>query len=392
MNSLMEEVKEYVFNYFSAHYNGTYVYHNYTHTQQVAEHVQNIALAEEVTAEEVEILEIAAWFHDIGFHLDPQDHEAASAKLATEFLTRKNFAQSKIQKVEACILATKPEHKPQNLEEQIIIDANYYHLGLDNYPNYADLIKEESKMLGGESYSEIDWEQENLRFLTEKTQYYTHYAVTKWQAQKALNITEINKNYSKLKVKGNKKKKKKDTDKNGRSERGIDTLFRITLRNHTALSDIADRKANILLSVNAIIISVALSNLIPKLDNPSNNYLIYPTILFITFSVVSMILSIIATRPNITTGTFTKDEVINKKVNIVFFGKFHKMKLDDFEWAMDEVMNDKAYLYSSLTKDLYALGTVLARKYKILRFTYVFFMVGMVISIIAFGIAFRVTR
>ena len=53
-------------------------------------------------------------------------------------------------------------------------------------------------------------------------------------------------------------------------------MFRVALRNHITLSDIADTKANILLSVNAIIISLVLSNLLPKLDNPSNHYLNFP--------------------------------------------------------------------------------------------------------------------
>ena len=69
-------------------------------------------------------------------------------------------------------------------------------------------------------------------------------------------------------------------------------------------------KANILLSVNAIIVSLVLSNLIPKLDNPSNQYLIYPTVIFTLFTITAMILSVLATRPNITSGKFTKEDRI----------------------------------------------------------------------------------
>ena len=166
-------------------------------------------------------------------------------------------------------------------------------------------------------------------------------------------------------------------------------MFRVTLKNHLTLSDIADTKANILLSVNAIIISLALSNLIPKLDNPSNKYLLYPTLIFIVFSVISMILAVLATRPNVTSGKFTKEDVEQKKVNLLFFGNFHKMELGEYEWAIQELVKDKEYIYSSLTKDLYFLGLVLNRKYKILRWTYTIFMIGTIVSVIAFGIAFR---
>ncbi|MCB0373610.1 MAG: phosphohydrolase, partial [Muricauda sp.] len=148
-------------------------------------------------------------------------------------------------------------------------------------------------------------------------------------------------------------------------------------------------KANILLSVNAIIISLVLANLLTKLDNPSNTYLIYPTLILILFSIVTMTLSVLATRPNITSGKFTKEDVEQKRVNLLFFGNFHKMKLDEYEWALQELIRDKEYVYSSLTKDLYYLGLVLNKKYKILRITYNIFMVGMIISVLAFGIAFR---
>ena len=166
-------------------------------------------------------------------------------------------------------------------------------------------------------------------------------------------------------------------------------MFRVALRNHITLSDIADTKANILLSVNAIIISLVLSNLVSKLDNPTNDYLIWPTVIFTLFTVASIVLSVLATRPNVTKGKFSKQDVADKKVNLLFFGNFHKMKLDEFEWAMGEMMQDRDYLYGSLTKDLYFLGLVLNRKYDLLRLTYTVFMIGIVISVISFAIAFH---
>jgi hypothetical protein len=99
----------------------------------------------------------------------------------------------------------------------------------------------------------------------------------------------------------------------------------------------------------------------------------------------------LATRPNVTQGKFTKEDVANKKVNLLFFGNFHKMKLDEFEWAMSEMMQDRDYLYSSLTKDLYFLGLVLNSKYNLLRITYTVFMIGIVVSVIAFAVAFQLS-
>jgi hypothetical protein len=133
-----------------------------------------------------------------------------------------------------------------------------------------------------------------------------------------------------------------------------------------------------------------MSNLIPKLDKPSNSYLIIPTVIFVIFTLISIVLSILATRPNITRGKFSKKDVADKKVNLLFFGNFHQMKLPDFEWGIKEMMLDKDYLYGSLTKDLYFLGIVLNRKYKILRITYAVFMTGIIVTAIAFAVTFRI--
>jgi hypothetical protein len=116
--------------------------------------------------------------------------------------------------------------------------------------------------------------------------------------------------------------------------RGVDTMFRVTMNNHMHLSQIADSKANILLSVNAIIVSVLLSTIVPKLDSPNNAHLIIPTFILIGFSVASVIMAIVSTRPQVSSGTFTRNDIENKKINLLFFGNFHKVSLEDYTWAI----------------------------------------------------------
>ena len=101
-----------------------------------------------------------------------------------------------------------------------------------------------------------------------------------------------------------------------------------------------------------------------------------------------MVFSILSTRPKITEGRFTKEDIREKKTNLLFFGNFHNMPLDDFKWGMDEMMKDKEFLYGSLTKDLFFLGAVLGKKYNLLRKTYNVFMIGMVLTVLAFAYAF----
>jgi len=280
--------------------------------------------------------------------------------------------------------------------EGLIRDADCAHVSSKKYTDYASLLRKEWELTLGKKITKSEWLKENIQFLS-KHNFYTTLALSKWQKRKGKNLANLLQSQNKVKEDTDKLKFKKaelqfKKEKRDLPDRGIETMFRVALKNHITLSDIADTKANILLSVNAIIISVALSNLLPKLDNPSNTYLIYPTLIFLTFTVICIVLSVLATRPNVTKGQFTKEDVANKKVNLLFFGNFHQMSLSEFEWAMEEMMQDKEYLYGSLTKDLYFLGLVLNRKYNLLRITYSVFMVGIVLSVLAFGISFSMSQ
>ena len=394
MQSILIDVEKYVSNLLRKDLPHSFFYHNLSHTQRVVKSVTVICEGEKTSKKETQLLLIAAWLHDIGFINGVKNHEESSVTLAKEFLSDKEITASKVDSILQIIRATKMNHEPTNSLECIIRDADSSHFGSKSYEDISELLRSEWETTMGKEFSDSEWIQENILFYTKCHQYYTDYAINNWQNRKDKNLGLLLKKLKKQKVE-DKKIKLKATEvslkKNKATlpERGIETMFRVTLRNHISLSDIADTKANILLSVNAIIVSLVLSNLIPKLDNPSNSHLIYPTIVFVIFTVIAMVLSVLATRPNVTSGKFTKEDVENKKVNLLFFGNFHKMTLADFEWAMNELMKDKDYLYNSMTKDLYFLGKVLDRKYKILRITYTIFIIGIVTSVLSFSIAFQ---
>ena len=168
--------------------------------------------------------------------------------------------------------------------------------------------------------------------------------------------------------------------------RGVETMYRTTYRTHINLSSIADNKANIMLSINAIVISIALPQLLPLMDEMP--ILKYPTFLLLIVCVIAIVLATLSTRPKITEGKFTREDIEQRKANLLFFGNFYEMPLKDYHWGMMEMIKDSDFLYSSMTKDLYYLGVVLAKKYRYLSYCYAVFMYGMVAVVLAFAIAF----
>ncbi len=388
MSEIIEKTKKHVEQLFIQNLDPKYLYHNLRHTQRVVKSTEELANFYNLEDKDREVLLLATWLHDIGYANGVKDHEKNSCSMAGDFLTSQGYDPKGIKKISALIMATKHHHEPKELLEEIIKDADSSHLAKKSYLETSELLRKELALLDIATYSQQEWREENIKMFRDEHRFYTDYAKKNWQEGKEANLSTLEKNEASTK-KLIKKEKLKVKLKNESPERGIQTMFRVTMRNHLKLSDIADTKANILLSVNAIIISLVLANLIPKLDNPSNNYLIYPTLIFIIFSTISMVLSIVATRPNVTRGEFTKEDVKNHEVNLLFFGNFHRMKLSEYEWAIQELIKDQEYVYKSLIKDLYFLGKVLDRKYRILRLTYTIFMMGIILSIIAFGVAFK---
>lgn len=393
MSSLIVDAEKYIFDLFIEKLDSNYIYHNLAHTQRVVEKVSEFVEPLKLSEEDSENLTIAAWFHDAGYIKGAENHEEESVKIVDSFLKSNKTSLDRITIISNLILATQMSYEPKNILEQVIADADCSHLASKNFFDYTSLLRKEWELTQNKKYTDSEWINVNIGFLTKMHSYHSEYALKNWTKGKDKNLAKLLKNQKKLKNDLKKYNQKKEAlnlkkDKSSVPERGVETMFRVALKNHMTLSNIADTKANILLSVNAIIVSLALSNLLPKLDNPSNEYLIIPTVVFIIFTVASIVLSILATRPNVTEGKFNKEDVANKKVNLLFFGNFHQMKLNDFEWGISEMMQDRDYLYGSLTKDLYFLGLVLNRKYKILRLTYTVFMIGIIVSVTVFAVSF----
>ena len=339
MTKLVEKTESFVFELLKNELPNTIVYHNHTHTKRVFKSTKEIIENSEINVNDAEILMLAALLHDTGYTKTRDDHEEESAKIAEEFLKNEGADQKIIDDVKDCIMATKMVNEPKTQLDKILRDADASHFGKKYFNEASEFLRKELEINGIATFTPSEWLDENIKMLSKKHRFYTDYALKNWQPRKEKNLAKLIKTKKKHKRKIKKEKikaKYKAQYKNESPERGIQTFYRVALRNHIKLSDIADTKANILLSVNAIIISVVLANLISKLD--TNPYLTWPTVIFTVFSVISMVMSIIATRPNVTSGEFTKEDVANKEVNLTFFGNFHKMDLKEIRCS-DFIIN-----------------------------------------------------
>jgi predicted metal-dependent HD superfamily phosphohydrolase len=385
--STLDKAKNYVENLFKDKLSSVYFYHNFIHTTYAVQKADEIIKHTNLSEADREKVLLALWFHDVGFtDCNAEGHEERGAAIMKDFLKKDNFSDEYIDEVKRLILSTEKYHQPQDLLEMIMKDADFSHFASPFYNDSAEALRKEWELTGGMCFSNDEWNEMNVDFLKNKHRYFTDYAKENWEPLKLKNVKKLEKKMDK-----EEKPKKENSDKkekDQKSDRSVDTLFRVTLNNHTRLSDIADSKANILLSVNAIIISVCLSVLVPKLDTPKNAHLIIPTFFLLVSSVLTIIFAILSTKPNVTKTNFTNQDIKDRKVNLLFFGNFHQMEFDNYLSSMHDLIKDRDYIYDSMVKDLYFLGKVLDRKYKLLSVTYQIFMAGIIISVFAFGYAF----
>lgn len=397
----LDGARTYVTDVFQKKVDPKFVFHNLEHTQQVVAAANEIAHHYNLNDDDRTLLLLAAWFHDTGFISGhPEEHERESIRLATEYLQHLGADTETIQRVSSCIQATHMPQSPLSQVEKIMCDADLYHLGTEDFKRMNLRLKQEQDAYSGKEISKREWRQRNIEFL-ESHQYFTDYCQQKLEPQKQEWIRQLRKKQGGREVMHNqvmeispysfeseqkpipKDKTAKDTAKE--TERSIQTVFRITSQNHLELSAMADNKAHIMISVNSIIISIMFSVLLGRLEYYP--HLAIPTLFLGTVCVLTIVFSVLATRPSITGGRFTEDDIRNKKTNLLFFGNFYRMQLEEYNWAMNEMLKDKEFIYGNMIKDVYFLGVVLAKKYRYLRISYTIFMYGLIVAVMGFALA-----
>lgn len=379
---LKNAVEDFVREKFAANSNTNLVYHTIQHTEKVVANATQIALHYQLNEQDDFIVVVAAWFHDIGYFTKPENHEPESAAIAESFLSEKDVSLDIINEIKRVILATRIPQNPHSLNEKILCDADLFHLGSEDFTTHSKRIHEECMLLNGKEVSKNQWRKKDLAFLQTHT-YHTTYCKDLLDKKKQKNIKKV---MAKLEEDTANKKPVSDTKNEDLPSKGVETMFRITSSNNQRLSDMADNKAQILITVNSIILSLIVSLLLRRLED--NTYLVVPTFMLLLVSLSCIVFSILATRPSIPKGVFTEEDVNNKKVNLVFFGNFYNMPLDNYKNSMKKVMADREFLYGTLITDVYAQGVVLGKKYKLIRIAYNIFMFGLIVTVFTYIISY----
>ncbi len=382
-----KEIEQFIFKLFKKDLSNYFLYHNFAHTHQTVETVKEIAVDYELSEEEFENLIIASWFHDSGYALGCQNHEEEGVNIMKNYFGEQ-LSKKRFKEIERLILSTKYEYKQAKLDEEIIHDADYVNIGKKSFSKRAELLRCEWEKINNKIYDDLEWAELQLDFLISK-KFKTSVAVHKFGKRRDENIEKQRKLIEKHKNDQYKVQLKKDSTnaKLNKEGRGIETLYRSVYGYHMNLSSMADQKANIMISINTIVVSVIITLFgsgytFADSEGFKHMRFVFPMLLLVISSLISVTFAILSARPNVTSKQ--KYELTNKGSSILFFGNFTQLKLKEFVEQIHSLKDEKNELYDSMSVDIYHLGGVLLRKYRLLTWSYNIFMVGLILCAVGF--------
>lgn len=388
-SDILRRAENYVTTLFDEKLPDKLIYHNTGHTTEVVEIVNKLGRASDISPEEQEILSLAAWFHDTGYVVKYNGHEAESVKFARKFLSQHQYPEDKQDQVESLIMSTVAGHRPKGLLEEIIHDADLAHLGRKRFFRRGELLRVELENFQKKTFAELDWEQNQYDFLV-SSKFYSEAGKKQYSRQRIKNIKKQRENIIKARKITVRNRTGKDFG------RGIDTVYRVNYRNHINLSAIADGKANMMISINTILISVIVTLSGASLS-VSEGFVVenlrftIPIMILLVGALLSVIFAVLSARPKVTSKEVDPNDVKENKVSLLYFGNFLGIPKKEFVKYLSDLKTDQKKLYDSMSIDLYNLGYVLREKYRLLTLSYNTFMTGLIVTVIAFIFIFFYT-
>lgn len=172
---ILDEAEKTVRNIFMLQVNPSFTFHTIVHTARVVSAAAKIMEDSNLDETDRWSVLMASWFHDTGFstgHLE--GHETWSIKIATDFLHRHKVPEDIIIKINACIAATRMPQVPLTFQEQVICDADLFHLGTVDFFDITVLLRKELQWYLKREFSDQDWDKGNITFLSAH-KYFTPY-------------------------------------------------------------------------------------------------------------------------------------------------------------------------------------------------------------------------
>lgn len=382
--ALAKRAASYVRSRFNESLAPQYLFHNFAFSEEIADKAEELAVSAEATEETRYLLKIAGYFYPLGYVDGEEKAFERSAQALEKWAKQEGFSlNTEAGSAADWIRAVSKASEDDNLPTRLLHDAVWSWLGRKRCDRRASHLQLEREALDKKLSDPIKFGEE-MRSLLLNFQYLTLVGKEAFDSRRRKNVSsQQSTNYKihELEVKAK-------TGKN--FGRGIDTMYRTAFRNHINLSRIADGKANMMISINTIILSIVITISGASLsffedvffENPE---FLVPIISLLLSSLIAVVFAVFSAKPSVTEYRIKKQKLIKSpEASLLYFGNFLKLEKADFITYMDSMKMDQNALYDDLAKDLYDLGSVLHKKYLLLTISYNTFVGGLALAVISF--------
>jgi len=361
-----------------------FLFHNFAYSEEVADQARSLAKDAGMDEEMRDLLTIAGYFYPLGYINGPKNAADQSVKELEKWARENNIAlvnehPAILEWIPGAYNATEKDDQAVRL----LHDAAWSWLGRKRYDRRRDLLQLERDAVKGKEGDPIKFGNEMQKFLL-NFNFLTDAGKREFDVRRRKNVSSQQQSNYKI---GEKEVKAK-TGKN--FGRGIDTMYRTAFRNHINLSRIADGKANMMISINTIILSIVITVSGASLsffeetfyENPE---FLIPIISLLLSSLTAVVFAVFSARPSVTEYRIKKDKLIrSKEASLLYFGNFLKLEKKEFIDYMGTMKMDQDALYDDLARDLYDLGSVMHKKYLLLTISYNVFVGGLALAVLSF--------
>lgn len=390
-SDLLDQAVDFVYQLFREKLSPDFQYHSIEYVLETVNVCENLCESHHLSTADREHLVLATLFHLTGLTSQKTDYQQASVEIFKDFANDQGIEDSRTEQVVRLIRSTVEGHQPKSLTEEILHDVLISDMGRRRFFSRAELLRLERKLVYGKEYSEEEWEEEKQHLLVEND-FHTLSGKREFGSRRAKNIRQQRANI----IKGKKISLREETGKD--LGRGVDTLYRATYRNHINLSSIADDKANMMISINTVILSVIVTLSGAGLSF-TNSFMIehlryvVPIFVLLLTSLASVVFAILSARPDVSSNEVDSLEELDlENSSLLYFGKFTEVSINHFKEYMNRLKLNQNQLYDAMSMDLYSLGAVLKRKYRLISISYNIFMIGLSLCVLSFIFIFIYTQ
>lgn len=158
----------------------------------------------------------------------------------------------------------------------------------------------------------------------------------------------------------------------------LDHMLRETRIHLISFSQMADTKANILLSLSSVLLSISFT----KVADPRFTASI--TVL-VGFLLVTILLALMTVIPKVQRFRRKKYSIHDPNYSPLFFGNYADIPYDEYARDLEGIMNDPDRTYEIMVREIYYSGVYLIKgKYRYISAGYMFFFAGLIISTLIF--------